>query len=161
MSDEQSPIGDQSAPTHEQIMGALTSFRSRHWVADTDGDPLGLYDLLPPGSKPDQIIEELATHLWDELPGQEQSRLDKEPAGYEAAVRAVRDTLRAQGHLEAEALTRALIANRSLSIPAVNADLLKALEQCYAHLGWAPAKVPAYVADDARAAIERAGGKVE
>lgn len=52
----------------EQIQEALRSFRSRHWVADTDGDPLGLYDLLPDGCKPNEIIEELAVHLWEELP---------------------------------------------------------------------------------------------
>lgn len=35
-------------------------------------------------------------------------------------------------------------------------DLLAALKQCYAHMGWRPAKVPAHVADDALAAITKA-----
>lgn len=34
------------------------------------------------------------------------------------------------------------------------AKLEKALRQCYDHLGWNPAKIPAYVAEDARALLE-------
>jgi hypothetical protein len=67
--DERHEISTQTAPTHEQVMEALQSFRTSRWVADTDGDPLGLYDMLPEGCNPAEVIEELATHLWEELPG--------------------------------------------------------------------------------------------
>lgn len=36
-------------------------------------------------------------------------------------------------------------------------EALKALQQCYEHLGWNPAKVPAYVAEDARAFLSKFG----
>jgi hypothetical protein len=41
----------------------------------------------------------------------------------------------------------------------LNAELVKALQQCYDHLGWNPAKVPAHVADDALAALKKARGE--
>lgn len=38
-------------------------------------------------------------------------------------------------------------------------ELTAALQQCYDHLGWNPAKVPAYVAEDALVALTKARGE--